>query len=142
VAFREAAEPAFVDYQRAVIANARHLAEVFAARGIKVWTGGTDSHLLMLDLAERNLDGAAVAEALAAASILVNAIRIPGGYEEAAAGLRLGTPAVTTRGMGLDEAARIAHWVADVIEQPRSAAIIERVRSGVEALCREFPVYT
>ena len=142
VAFREAAEPAFVDYQRRVIANAQRMCEVFAGRGIKVWTGGTDSHMVMLDLSDLGLEGAATAAALAEASILVNAIRIPGGYDEAAAGLRLGTPALTTRGMGLDEAARSAHLVADVIAAPRQAAALERVRHGVEALCREFPVYT
>jgi glycine hydroxymethyltransferase len=142
VAFREAALPAFVDYQRAVIANARQMCAVFAERGIKVWTGGTDSHLIMLDFAERGLEGETLAGVLAEASILVNAIRIPGAYEEAAAGLRLGTPALTTRGMGLDEAARVAHLVADLVGQDRSAAVLERVRREVETLCREFPVYT
>jgi glycine hydroxymethyltransferase len=142
VAFHEAAAPGFVEYQRRVIANARRLCEVFSERGVKVWTGGTDSHMVMLDLADRGLDGASAAAALAEASILVNAIRIPGGYDEAAAGLRLGSPALTTRGMDLDEAGRIAHLVADVIAEPRKAAVLERVRQAVEALCREFPVYT
>jgi len=142
VAFREAGEPGFIDYQRQVIANARCMCEIFAERGIKVWTGGTDSHMVMLDLSDRGLTGAEAAAALAEASILVNAIRIPGDYDEAAAGLRLGTPALTTRGMGLEQAARSAHLVADVIAAPRQAAVLERVRQGVEALCREFPVYT
>jgi glycine hydroxymethyltransferase len=142
VAFREAAEPSFVEYQRRVLANARRMCEVFTERGVEVWTGGTDSHMVMLDLARRGLEGAAVAAALAEAQILVNAIRIPGAYDEGAAGLRLGTPALTTRGMGLDEAGRAAHLVADVVAEPRKAAVLERVRRGVEDLCREFPVYS
>jgi glycine hydroxymethyltransferase len=142
VAFREAAEPGFADYQRRVIANARRMCEVFAERGIKVWTGGTDSHMVMLDLADRGLEGAAGAAALAEASILVNSIRIPGDYDEVAQGLRLGTPALTTRGMGLNEAARAALLVADVIDEPRKPTVLKRVRFEVEALCREFPVYT
>ncbi|HUF71666.1 MAG TPA: serine hydroxymethyltransferase [Gammaproteobacteria bacterium] len=142
VAFREAAEPAFADYQRAVVANARHMCEVFAERGIGVWTGGTDSHLVMLDLGSRNLDGATAEAALERAGITVNRIRIPGSYEEAPSGLRLGTPAITTRGMGLAEAARVAHWVADVLDQPDADTALRRVRQDVEALGREFPIYT
>jgi len=142
VAFREAAEPAFAAYQRAVIANAKRMAETFVERGVAVWTGGTDCHLLMLDLAARRLDGALAEQALERVSITVNRIRIPGSYEEAASGLRLGTPAITTRGMGLDEAAKIAHLVADVLDRPDSATVAACVREAVEALCREFPVYT
>jgi glycine hydroxymethyltransferase len=142
VAFREAAEPAFVDYQRAVVANARRMCEIFGERGIRVWTGGTDSHLVMLDLGSRGLDGAAAEAALERAGITLNRIRIPGSYEEAPAGLRLGTPAITTRGMGLAEAARVAHWVADVLEQPDAETVVRRVRQDVEALGREFPLPT
>jgi glycine hydroxymethyltransferase len=142
VAFREAAEPAFAAYQRAVVANARRMCEVFAERGIGVWTGGTDSHLVMLDLGSRNLDGAAAEAALERAGITVNRIRIPGSYEQAPSGLRLGTPAITTRGMGLAEAARVAHWVADVLDQPDADTALRRVRQDVEALGREFPIYT
>jgi glycine hydroxymethyltransferase len=139
VAFREAAQPEFVDYQRAVIANAKRMAEVFIERGIRVWTGGTDSHLLMLDLGGR-LDGAAAELALERAGITVNRIRIPGGYEEVPSGVRLGTPAITTRGMGPAEVGRAAHLVADVLDQPDSATVIARVKRDVEALGREFPV--
>jgi glycine hydroxymethyltransferase len=142
VAFREAAEPVFVGYQQRVIANARRMAEVFIGRGITVWTGGTDTHMLMLDLAGRNLDGAAAEALLERAGITVNGIRIPGSYEEATSGLRLGTPALTTRGMGLDEVALIAGWIADLLDQPDSSAVIERVRQAAEALATDFPVYT
>lgn len=142
VAFKEAAQPAFVEYQRAVIANARRMAEVFTDRGVRVWTGGTDSHMLMLDLADRALDGGVAETSLERAGITVNRIRIPGAYDQALHGLRLGTPAITTRGMGLDEAAAIAGLVADLIDAPESPAVETRVRDAVEALGREFPVYT
>jgi glycine hydroxymethyltransferase len=142
VAFREAAQPEFVDYQRAVIANAKRMAEVFVERGVRVWTGGTDSHMLMLDLAGSQLDGAAAEVLLERAGITVNRIRIPGSYEDAPSGLRLGTPAMTTRGMGLEDVARVANLVADLLDRPNSADVAERVRRAVEALGREFPVYT
>jgi len=142
VALKEAAAPGFVDYQRAVIANAQCMAETFAGRGVTVWTGGTDNHLLMLDLLERGLDGATAERALERAGITVNRIRIPGSYEEEAYGIRLGTPALTTRGIGPDEAARIAGLVADVLDAPAAPAVLERTRAAAEAICRQFPVYT
>ena len=142
VAFREAGLATFVDYQRAVIANAQRMADTLMDRGVKVWTGGTDSHMLMVDLAASNLDGAAGELALERAGITVNRIRIPGAYEEAPSGLRLGTPAITTRGMGTEEAALIANWIADLIEQSGSEAVIARLAEDTRALAAEFPVYT
>jgi glycine hydroxymethyltransferase len=142
VAFREAAQPDFIDYQRAVVANAQRMAAVFIERGVRVWTGGTDNHMLLLDLSDRALDGAAAETTLERAGITVNRIRIPGAYDQAVHGLRLGTPAITTRGMRQNEAAAIAGLVADLIDEPASAAIETRVKEAVEALGREFPVYT
>jgi glycine hydroxymethyltransferase len=142
VAFREAAEPGFVDYQRAVVANAQRMADVFSERGIAVWTGGTDCHLLLLDLTDRGLDGAAAQSALERAGITADGIRIPGNYDEGVTGLRLGTPAITTRGMRSDEAAAIAELVADVLDEPAAATVAGRVAEAVEALCRQYPVYT
>jgi len=142
VAFKEAAGEPFVDYQRAVLGNARQMAEVLDSRGVRVWTGGTDSHMLMLDLEERGLDGAAAEAALERAGITSNRIRIPGSYAEIPWGLRLGTAAITTRGMGLAEAAQIAHWLADLIDAPGDSGVVENVRHEVEALSRRFPVYT
>jgi glycine hydroxymethyltransferase len=142
VAFREAAQPDFIDYQRAVVANAQRMAAVFIERGVRVWTGGTDNHMLLLDLSDRALDGAVAETTLERAGITVNRIRIPGAYDQAVHGLRLGTPAITTRGMRQDEAAAIARLVADLIDEPASAAAVTRVREAVEALGREFPVYT
>jgi glycine hydroxymethyltransferase len=142
VAFKEAAQPAFIEYQRQVIANAQRMAATFTGRGVRVWTGGTDNHLLMLDLADRALDGGAAETLLERVGITVNRIRIPGAYDQAVHGLRLGTPAITTRGMGLDEAAAIAQLIADLIDEPASAAVESRVTEAVKALTREFPVYT
>jgi len=142
VAFKEAAQPAFIDYQRAVVANAKRMAEVFIARGVLVWTGGTDSHMLMLDLAGSGVDGASAEGRLERAGITVNRIRIPGSVEQAPSGLRLGTPAITTRGMGLDQAAQIANLMADLLDQPDSDAVAERVSEAVRAVADEFPVYT
>jgi glycine hydroxymethyltransferase len=142
VALKEAAAPEFVDYQRAVLANARRMAEVFAERDVRVWTGGTDNHMLLLDLAERELDAEVVARALERAWIAVNSMRIPGAYDETLSGLRVGTPALTTRGMGTEEAATVAHLVADIVDDPVSERTGTRVRDAVDALCRRFPVYT
>jgi glycine hydroxymethyltransferase len=142
VAFKEARMPAFVDYQRSVIANAKRMAEVFGERGVRVWTGGTDSHMLMLDLAGRQIDAGTAELALERAGFNVNRIRIPGSYDEAPLGLRLGTPAITTRGMGLEQAARIAHLVSDLLDQPDSTDVAESVKNAAVALGAEFPVYT
>jgi glycine hydroxymethyltransferase len=142
VAFMEARQPEFVDYQRAVLANAKRMAEVFIERGVVVWTGGTDNHMLMLDLAGRPVDGARAEKMLERAGITVNRIRIPGAYDDAPFGLRLGTPAMTTRGMGPPQAALIAELIAELIDHPDSEAIAARVSEAVGALAREFPVYT
>ena len=142
VAFKEAAAASFVDYQRSVIANAKQMADIFTERGVSVWTGGTDSHLLMLDLEGGELDGVAAESRLEHAGITGNCIGIPGSDEVVPWGLRLGTPAITTRGMGPDEVVQIAHWVADVLDQPDAPGVIDRVRRAAEALGREFPVYT
>jgi glycine hydroxymethyltransferase len=142
VAFREAADASFIDYQRAVIANAQHMCEVFTDRGIRVWTGGTDSHLLMLDLAARGLDGETAEVALERAGITTNRIRIPGSYDELPMGLRLGTPAITTRGLGPDDAGAVANCVADVLDEPGSAAVLMRVQADIRQIAEQFPVYT
>jgi glycine hydroxymethyltransferase len=141
-ALREAQLPGFVDYQRAVIANARRMAEVFGERGVRVWTGGTDNHMLMLDLGGSGLDGVVAETALERAGITVNRTRIPGAYEELPSGLRLGTPAITTRGMGPEQAAQVAGLVSDVLAAPASAAVAERTRAAAETLGRQYPVYT
>jgi glycine hydroxymethyltransferase len=141
VAFKEASLPEFVDYQRSVLANARKMAEVFIERGIRVWTGGTDNHMLMLDLAGSGLDGETAEHRLGRVGINVNRIRIPGSYEEAPSGLRLGTPAMTTRGMAQDDAARIANSIADLLEQPGSDDVAAGVKETVRVLASRFPTF-
>lgn len=140
VAFKEAARADFTDYQRCVIANAKRMCEVFAERGVDVWTGGTDNHMIMLDLAARGLDGARAESALEDAGITANRIRIPGSFEEAPMGLRLGTPALTTRGMKAAEAASIAHLVADILDDPADRRTRERVGEAITELAARFPV--
>ncbi len=140
VAFLEALAPEFAVYQRAVVANARRLAARLAARGWAPLTGGTDNHMVLVGLGAAGLDGAVAEAALERAQIAVNAMPLPapGG---AAPGLRVGTPAVTTRGFGQEEIDTVADWVADVLEDPHAAPRIERVRAGVRDLCARFPVY-
>ncbi len=150
-AFGEALEPGFRAYQEAVIANARRLAARLAARGYRVVGGGTDNHMVLIDL-ERGGEEAAESSAIGAgaaaervlerAHIAVNRIAIPGQAPGAPPrGLRLGTPAVTTRGLGLAEMDLAGDWVADVLDARGDALAIGRVRDAVLELCTRFPVY-
>jgi len=143
VAFKEALTPDFRLYQQTVVANAKRMAEVFAERGIEVWSGGTDNHMLLLDLGDGG--GARAAEAaLEHAGLAVSRFEIPGRPGGRERGLRLGTPAITTRGLGATEAAAVAHLVADVIAASGTAAagVVAAARAEVDALCARFPVYT
>jgi glycine hydroxymethyltransferase len=143
VCLKEALEPAFVLYQRQVLDNARAMAEVFGRRDFKVVSGGTDDHLLVLDLRDRRLTGRAADAALDAAGIAVNKNAVPDDPQPPAvtSGIRLGTPAVTTRGMGEPEVRTIAGWMCDILEAPEDRASIAVVRAGTRELCRRFPVY-
>jgi glycine hydroxymethyltransferase len=156
-ALLEASQPAFVDYQRRVIANAQRLAAVLARRGHGIVAGGTDNHMVLVALPPGGLDAAAAEAALERAHIAVNSADLPGGGDLGAAdsaaaplargavgparGLRLGTPAVTTRGFGPDEIDVVADGVADVLADPESEACIGRVRERMRNLCAHFPVY-
>jgi glycine hydroxymethyltransferase len=140
VALAEAAQPAFADYQREVIDNARILAGCLMARGYEVVTGGTDNHMLLVDLSSHGIGAAEAERALEEVHIASNAIRLPGAAE-GVAGLRLGTPAVTTRGLDKAEIAELAHAVADVLQARDDAAVAARVRAAVLDLCRAHPVY-
>ena len=141
VAFKEALEPDFKRYQQRVLANAKRIAEVLIERGHTVWSGGTKNHMVMLDLAPLQIRAEVAERALERAHLAVNAIRMPGRSGAEAAGLRIGTPAITTRGIDEPEAAQLAHWVADVLEAVESDEVVARTRARVEALCRQFPVY-
>jgi glycine hydroxymethyltransferase len=143
VAFLEALQPEFKDYQRQVVANARAMAAALAARGVKIVSGGTDNHLFLVDLIERSYTGKDADAALGHANITVNKNAVPNDPRSpfVTSGLRIGTPAVTTRGFKEPEVTALAGWIADVLEDVTSEAVIERTRRSVLEICRRFPVY-
>jgi glycine hydroxymethyltransferase len=143
VAFLEAAQPAFRDYCRQILANARALADGLADRGHRIVSGGTDVHLFLLSLVDREVNGKQAQEALERAGITTNKNMVPFDPRKPAvtSGVRLGTPAVTTRGMGEPEMAEIAQLLSRVLDRPDDAATTAAVRADVEALCRRFPLY-
>jgi glycine hydroxymethyltransferase len=140
-ALHEALEPPFADYQRRTIANARRLAETLIARGFHVVTGGTDNHMMLVELGGRPYPADAAEAALERARIAVNGMAIPRAGGTSIPGLRLGTPAITTRGIGPETAVELGGWIADVLDDPASPTVIARVCEQVLALCRDYPVY-
>jgi len=142
VAFHDAMTPAFADYQRQVVINARALGEELMNNGLQLVSGGTDNHLLMVDLTETGLTGLDAEHALAKAGIVVNKNSVP--YDtrgpKVTSGIRLGTPAVTTRGMKEAEIRGIARWIVNVLEQPDNETALHDVRGMVHALCLQFPI--
>ena len=143
VAFKEAMEPGFVDYQKQVLANARSMASVFIERGYDVVSGGTDDHLFLVSFIDQGLTGKAVDAWLGSANITVNKNAVPNDPQSpfVTSGIRIGTPAATTRGFGEAEVRELAGWMCDVIDGRGDQAVIERVRAQVLDLCRRFPVY-
>ena len=143
VAFKEALAPEFRDYQRQVIANARVLAKTLQTRGVRVVSGGTDCHMLLVDLRAKNVTGRDAENALSRAHITVNKNAIPNDPQKpfVASGIRIGSPAMTTRGFRESEAAHLGELIADVLDAPRDDKIIKRVTAEVSELCRRFPVY-
>ena len=143
VAFKEAMEPGFRAYQEQVIANARVMAETFMSRGYKVVSGGTDNHLFLVDLVDKGLTGKAADAALGAAHITVNKNAVPNDPQSpfVTSGVRIGTPAMTTRGLGADESRTLAGWMCDVLDAIEDEQVIARVRGQVEEMCGRFPVY-
>ena len=142
VGFHEALQPSFQRYAAQVVANARGLAEALTERGYTLVAGGTDSHLLLLDLRPQGLTGKAAEQALERAGIHVNKNTIPGDPQSpfVTSGLRIGTPALTTRGMGVAAMARIAQFVDAILRRPDDATI-DRVRGEVRELASEYPLY-
>ena len=142
VAFAEAATPEFADYQRRIVANAKALAAALSARGFRLVSGGTDNHLMLLDVGARGLSGKQAEKALDAVGLTVNKNTIPFDTRPpmVASGIRIGTPAVTTRGMGLPEMEVIAGAVARILEAPEDEAVRAEVRRGVRELCEGFPL--
>ena len=143
VCFREAAEPDFAVYQRQIVSNAARLAGALATRGFRIVSGGTDNHLLLVDVFSQGITGKVAEAALGRAGITVNKNAIP--FDEnppmVASGIRLGTPAVTTRGMAEAEMDLIAELIGRVLGAPDDDAVARAVRSDVEDLCRTFPLY-
>ncbi|MEQ8262642.1 serine hydroxymethyltransferase [Pseudohaliea sp.] len=146
VAFLEAQAPEFVTYQERVVANARAMASTFIERGINIVSGGTDNHLMLVDLIGRPYTGKDADEALGAANITVNKNAVPNDPRSpfVTSGLRVGTPAITTRGFGEVETVELTHWMCDVLEALEggdAAATIAEVKQKVLAICGRFPVY-
>ncbi|MCL1824693.1 MAG: serine hydroxymethyltransferase [Betaproteobacteria bacterium] len=144
VCFKEAVTPAFRHYQEQVIANARVMARVLSEeRGMRIVSGRTESHVFLVDLRAKNITGKAAEAVLGQAHITVNKNAIPKDPQTpfVTSGIRIGSPAMTTRGFTEIEAEKTAHLVADVLDAPEDASVIEKVRTEVAALCARFPVY-
>ena len=143
VAFLEALQPEFKDYQKQVVANARAMAAALIERGYKIVSGGTDNHLLLIDLIGREYTGKDADAALGRAHITVNKNTVPNDPRSpfVTSGLRIGTPAITTRGFGEAEARQVGGLIADVLDGMGDETVIERVREAVKQLCARFPVY-
>jgi glycine hydroxymethyltransferase len=143
VAFKEAMEPAFKEYQQQVLRNARAMVEVMIQRGYKVVSGRTDDHLFLVDLIDKGITGKAADAALGAANITVNKNAVPNDPQSpfVTSGIRIGTPAITTRGFGETEARELAGWICDILDDVGNPTMIEAVRGKVLAVCKRFPVY-
>ncbi len=142
VAFKEALEPSFVEYQKRIVENAQALARQLQARGLRIVSGGTDNHLLLVDVSVLGTNGRDAANRLHEAGITCNKNLIPFDTQKATvtSGIRLGTPALTSRGMGVEEMQQIGDWIADVVENISDDARITRVRESVREFSLQFPV--
>jgi glycine hydroxymethyltransferase len=143
VAFQEALKPEFKTYQQQVLNNARVMAETLVKRGLRIVSGKTESHVMLVDLRAKNITGKEAERVLGEAHITVNKNAIPNDPEKpfVTSGVRLGSPAMTTRGFKEAEAEMVANWIADVLDNPTDAANIAKVRAQVEELTKRFPVY-
>jgi glycine hydroxymethyltransferase len=143
VALGEALKPDFRAYQSAVLENARTMAAVLAKRGVRIVSGGTDSHMFLIDLTPKGVTGKDAEAALGRAHITVNKNAIPNDPQKPmiTSGVRIGSPAMTTRGFRKAEAEELANLIADVLDKPADDASLDRVAGKVKALCAKFPVY-
>jgi glycine hydroxymethyltransferase len=143
VAFKEALEPGFKAYQQQVVANAHVLAETLVKRGLRIVSSRTESHVMLVDLRPKNITGKAAEAVLGQAHITCNKNSIPNDPEKpfVTSGIRLGSPAMTTRGFREAEAEQVGNLIADVLENPGDEANLARVREQVGALTARFPVY-
>lgn len=143
VALKEALQPEFKDYQGKVCENAKIMAGVLVERGYPIVSGGTDNHLMLVSLIDKGITGKDADAALGSANITVNKNAVPNDPQSpfVTSGLRLGTPAITTRGFGVDETRQLSGWIADILDDLKNEETIERVRNQVLDLCKRFPVY-
>jgi len=143
VALKEALEPEFKIYQQQVISNAQSMADSFIQRGYKIVSGGTDNHLFLVDLIDKNITGKDADAALGRANITVNKNSVPNDPRSpfVTSGFRIGTPASTTRGFGEVEIRQVADWICDVLDQMGDESVVDNVRAQVLELCSRFPVY-
>ena len=146
IAFKEAASDEFVEYQKQVVANAKAMAKTFIERGINVVSNGTENHLMLVDLIGKEYTGTDADRAMGEAFITVNKNAVPNDPRSpfVTSGLRVGTPAITTRGFGIDETVQLTHWMCDILdglEQGNSEHIIAQVKAKVLDICQRFPVY-
>ena len=143
VAFKEALEPEFKAYQQQVVKNAQAMAKVILERGYRIVSGGTQNHLILVDMIGKGVTGKDAEEALGRAHITVNKNAVPNDPQKpfVTSGLRIGTPAVTTRGYKEQDCEELANWMCDVLDAPGDETVIARVREQVTAQCRKFPVY-
>jgi glycine hydroxymethyltransferase len=143
VAFKEALEPEFKTYQEQVVKNAKAMAKTFIERGYKIVSGGTENHLMLVDMIGRDVTGKDAEEALGKAHITVNKNAVPNDPRKpfVTSGLRVGTPAVTTRGYKEADVVELTHWICDVLDAPNDDAVIAKAREKVTAQCHKFPVY-
>ena len=143
VAFKEALDPSFRAYQQQVVKNAQAMAKVIIARGYKIVSGGTQNHLMLVDMIGKDVSGKQAEEALGRAHITVNKNSVPNDPRKpfVTSGLRIGTPAVTTRGYKEADCTALAEWICDVLDNPNDDNVIAGVRANVELQCKQFPVY-
>ncbi|GAB2557083.1 serine hydroxymethyltransferase [Rhodanobacter koreensis] len=143
VAFKEALEPAFKDYQAQVVKNAKAMAKTFIERGYKIVSGGTENHLMLVDMIGKDVTGKDAEEALGKAHITVNKNAVPNDPRKpfVTSGLRVGTPAVTTRGYLEADVTELTQWICDVLDAPGDEAVIAKVRANVTTQCKKYPVY-
>jgi glycine hydroxymethyltransferase len=144
VAFKEALEPSFKDYQQQVLINADAMAKTLIQRGLRIVSSRTQSHVMLVDLRAKKITGKEAERVLGEAHITCNKNAIPNDPEKpfVTSGIRLGSPAMTTRGFKEAEAIQVANWIADVLDNPNDAANIAKVREQVSALTKRFPVYS
>ena len=143
VAFKEALQPEFKTYQAQVVTNARAMAKTMIERGYKIVSGGTDNHLFLVDLIDKGLTGKAADAALGDANITVNKNAVPNDPQSpfVTSGIRIGTPAITTRGFNEADSIQLANWICDILDDINNQQTIESVKQKVLEICKRLPVY-